>query len=967
MHITKKHISIALIIGMACIVFGTSLLFLFGVPEAHAVSYLTAYQYKTTPTPITAYTTFSGIPVYGIYVANFGATENGSVSAIAITPNSTTIDDTNVTLNFYDDDNCNGEIDAEDVDLGGSGTFSGDNTKTTFTFSAPTAATPGNSVCILALASGTGANGNTFNAIVSSLSDITCIDTDNSCGAYSYGGTPIASTPSPLTFTVSSTVPSITAANGSNNPSTVYIGPNSTNAIVQQLSFVNSSATTDVITSIQVTPTGNVAELTNYTLQIWREAPAGTQGVIDSYYDSSLLHPSGAWAGNVNGTTTLPITGGGFRIDGSSTRNFLFTITGNGTAAAGATHGQLVPISGITTASGVSITLASGQSDPLASATGTVDVSPPSITGVYSTASGEVDVTFSEPIDDSTFTYTEFELDSDASNNSANEYTANSYGNSTSVTYPAADTDSNDEYYHVSASGPSTTGTIYMHYTGTTLKDRSGNALATCNSCGTAYDAAPPALVGMPSVAVAGAVDTNGRNNFTFNFTENIFWDNTNQDGILDDGDTTSGESTTSTSSVGSFGQTVTSTYWVVKQLLNASGHGGPTPNVTQPIDACNTISVSGTALTVTFNTVAGCYFSGTAWPDVSSGATVLDGSHYYVYSTSGYNATAKRYPGGMSYIMSNAISGWDTTAPSTVTAGTATAAGTSIIPTWTAITDTHFGEYIIAYKTSAGASISNGTLWTSANDASLATATTASTTITGLVAGTTYYYVVYARDTAGNLSVASSEVSIEIPVPSGEYRETTPPGIPTGLNAAYKDGKVVLTWSDPSASDLALIEILRGKNEIPVSGDLYSSVNKGVQTYTDKDTELKAGDIVKYLLRAKDTNGNKSGNSETVIVTIPAASTQIVPETQNQPIQKPLTTEEKKLVNDEIALLEKSITMIDKVLGLYNVQIKKLNINKTRNKTKIAQIKSVMRRIEKNKAKQNIHLQELKKKLEVK
>ncbi|MFA6521740.1 MAG: hypothetical protein WCT53_05135, partial [Candidatus Gracilibacteria bacterium] len=170
-----------------------------------------------------------------------------------------------------------------------------------------------------------------------------------------------------------------------------------------------------------------------------------------------------------------------------------------------------------------------------------------------------------------------------------------------------------------------------------------------------------------------------------------------------------------------------------------------------------------------------------------------------------------------------------------------------------------------------------------------------------------------------------------------------------------------------PSSSDLALIEILRGKNEIPVSGDLYASANKGVQTYTDKDTELKVGDITKYILRAKDTNGNKSGNSETVIVTIPAASTQIVPETQNQQIQKPLTAEEKALVNDEIALIEKSIKTMDKVLGLYNMQIKKLNINKTRNKTKITQIKSVMRRIEKNKAKQVLKLNELKAKLEIK
>ncbi|MFA6521653.1 MAG: hypothetical protein WCT53_04695 [Candidatus Gracilibacteria bacterium] len=1428
----------------------------------------------------TVYTTFGPIPVYRITTETYSG--DSSISAISVTPNSTTIDDANVTLSFYEDVDGNWDLSPGDINLGGSGTFTADNTETTFTFSTPFVTEgPASSYhgygSMLIVANGTGVNTNTFSVTVPNTADFTCDDGDNSCGS---GGTLGAGS---TVLTVSSTAPSITVANGSNTPTNISVGPSSTAKAIHQVAFVNSSATSEIITSIQVTPTGNVEENTDYTLKIWREGAAGTMGAVDGN-DSLLTLTSGAWANNANGTTTFAITGGGFRVAGSGTTNFLFGIAGNGSASGGETHGQSVAVSGITTSSGTTVTLAEGQSDPLTSNTATVDATPPSITAVYSKSnygSISVDVTFSEPIDDSTYSYiyADFELDADQTNDGVNEYTDGG-SSSTSVTYPSIDSDANDEYFNIYGSGgPSTTGLIYVHYDGTSVKDLAGNSMVACNACGTEYDAAQPAVSD-----IVGATDTSGRNKFTYTFSENIFFDNTNQDGTIDTGDTEIGESVTSASNFGAFGQTIESSYWLIEGLLKSWGTG----DITQPVEACNTLSVSAATLTVTFNTQPGCYFSGTTWPSVESMVSIdnMMTPNSLLYATDGPTLASRQFTTNSGkYIFSNQILNWDTTAPSTVTAGSVTAGATTITPTWTPITDTHFGEYIIAYRTTTGVNISNGTLWSSANDAALATATTASTTITGLSGSTSYFYVVYARDAAGNLSVASSEIetATSLPVPllsgaayqdsdgngqvdkikltfdqtintctatvadfaytagsitnsaitggtvtcagndtyvyinlgtsggpnitshssaptlaytdyvsreisnsvngavasfgsqnvtdgagpvvvsaqikdndntgkidgitisysesladtasgangfnvtsssnhgtcnteaadpsasstlnltfvcsgtntavgdmnlvfttnsgirdaagvqsptvtlttssspsitdgaqpvlvsvtkgiasnknkvtlvysepmyldlngspsdmaghiddgditssesmtstagvggissagvirkigsfrttgtvlqnaetnntvavsadgltvtvtlndvagsyftnsgtapsstftatdtatapcvlaqtpnattstqrvnvagaaivssgswdltapdslagfatgstgdgtvqlswtaitpssdfysfkiyhktsagvtisngtgwtpatspnpllnsatigteitglvsggiyyfagyvsdiagnvstvssevsaaaaaQGAFRESTPPGIPTEIKVESVNGKPVLTWIDPTDRDLDRIEILRGINEIPVGGDPIASRSKRIQTFTDTTYEFKDGDIVKYILRAKDSPGGNTGrNSAVVTVTIVGiierqSAQQTTEQTtkqeteqeeqqvegQTQETNLSLTDEEKNLIKEKIALIEKSIKTIDKVLGLYNIQIKKLSINKTKNKTKIAEIKSVMRRIEKNKAKQVLNLNELKAKLEIK
>ncbi|MEK7529015.1 MAG: S-layer homology domain-containing protein, partial [Patescibacteria group bacterium] len=131
---------------------------------------------------------------------------------------------------------------------------------------------------------------------------------------------------------------------------------------------------------------------------------------------------------------------------------------------------------------------------------------------------------------------------------------------------------------------------------------------------------------------------------------------------------------------------------------------------------------------------------------------------------------------------------------------------------------------------------------------------------------------------------------------------DKTPPSAPTSfalaLNAA---GKVVVTWIDPTDSDLSDVMVLRGKNGIPVSGTPYASVPKGTQTFTD--TDVMAGDVVKYILRGKDTANNESDNTAEISITV-TAPVAVVVETpvveEDVPVAEEEAPAEEEAVVDE-------------------------------------------------------------------
>ncbi|MFC1598560.1 hypothetical protein ACFL2U_00915 [Patescibacteria group bacterium] len=101
---------------------------------------------------------------------------------------------------------------------------------------------------------------------------------------------------------------------------------------------------------------------------------------------------------------------------------------------------------------------------------------------------------------------------------------------------------------------------------------------------------------------------------------------------------------------------------------------------------------------------------------------------------------------------------------------------------------------------------------------------------------------------------------------------DINPPAAPTSIELTADDiGAVNITWQDPVDSDLANIVIQRDHNPIvgTIVDTIYQLVNKGVQLF--KETGLQIGETYLYRVRAQDTSGNLSTNTETYAITIPA------------------------------------------------------------------------------------------------
>jgi hypothetical protein len=125
-----------------------------------------------------------------------------------------------------------------------------------------------------------------------------------------------------------------------------------------------------------------------------------------------------------------------------------------------------------------------------------------------------------------------------------------------------------------------------------------------------------------------------------------------------------------------------------------------------------------------------------------------------------------------------------------------------------------------------------------------------------GLAAGTTYYYVVTAVDTAGKESDNSNQTSATtVDGPSDE----TPPAAPTGLTAtAVSSSQIKLDWADNSESDLDYYNVYCSTT----SGGPYSQIDSvGASEYYD--TGLAPDTTYYYVVTAVDTSDNESANSD--------------------------------------------------------------------------------------------------------
>ena len=136
--------------------------------------------------------------------------------------------------------------------------------------------------------------------------------------------------------------------------------------------------------------------------------------------------------------------------------------------------------------------------------------------------------------------------------------------------------------------------------------------------------------------------------------------------------------------------------------------------------------------------------------------------------------------------------------------------------------------------------------------------------TDSGLVASTTYTYVVRARDGAGNVSGPSNQISVTTnAVPT----DTTPPTTPGTLSSPSRTASTVnLSWgasTDTGGSGLAGYNIYR--NSTGPGSPTYQTTGTGT-TFTA--TGLSANTTYTFVVRARDGAGNISGASNQISVT---------------------------------------------------------------------------------------------------
>ena len=175
-----------------------------------------------------------------------------------------------------------------------------------------------------------------------------------------------------------------------------------------------------------------------------------------------------------------------------------------------------------------------------------------------------------------------------------------------------------------------------------------------------------------------------------------------------------------------------------------------------------------------------------------------------------------------------------------------------SVTVSWDANTEADLKNYTVFWGTSSGA------LTSSIN----VDKTQTSKTITGLTNGTTYFFAISATDTAGNASAKTSSISATPVKPSSG--DTTPPAVPTDLDASNSNGDLILSWKSNTEPDLKGYNIYLGTT--PTALILAGFADKALKN--KKFTGLSIGTTYYFAVDAEDTSGNKSAKSALVNAT---------------------------------------------------------------------------------------------------
>ncbi|MEV6825242.1 PQQ-dependent sugar dehydrogenase [Amycolatopsis sp. NPDC051102] len=171
----------------------------------------------------------------------------------------------------------------------------------------------------------------------------------------------------------------------------------------------------------------------------------------------------------------------------------------------------------------------------------------------------------------------------------------------------------------------------------------------------------------------------------------------------------------------------------------------------------------------------------------------------------------------------------------------------TGVVLSWTASTDDVGVAFYDVYH--------DGQLMTSVPGTALSAELT-------VVPGATWGLYVNARDAAGNVSQASTTVTIAVPQCQAD---TEPPTTPTGVTATASGTTVTVRWT--AATDNVGVtgyEVLR-------DGAVAGSTS-GAASTSFTDSALSANTLYQYQVRARDAQGNRSAASTPIAVTTGSA-----------------------------------------------------------------------------------------------
>jgi hypothetical protein len=229
--------------------------------------------------------------------------------------------------------------------------------------------------------------------------------------------------------------------------------------------------------------------------------------------------------------------------------------------------------------------------------------------------------------------------------------------------------------------------------------------------------------------------------------------------------------------------------------------------------------------------------------------ATGLTNGTEYTFTVKTADTTGNVSVTGVTTTATPAASTPDTTPPAEVTDLSATNGDTESVLAWTDPVDADFDHVVIT--------------WDNGGTDPVSVAKGEETyTATSLANGTLYTFTVKAVDAAGNKSTGVTATATPVAVPD----ETAPAEVGS-LTATPGDGKVDLSWTEPTDEDFAKVVITWGSTPVEVT--------KGTTSY--EVTSLTNGTPYTFTVKTVDATGNVSdGATATATPVAPTGSVSV-------------------------------------------------------------------------------------------